>query len=365
MGHTGVKANVILRLRTAGSACVLFAILLGFSGGARAADNAVILLYHHVSGTTPASTSVSPAVFEQHFSYLAEGFNVISLEQVINQLAAGKPLPERAVAITFDDGYGNIYENAHPLLTRYGMPYTVFINPPLIGRQGYQLSWEQVAEMERGGARFANHTMQHTHLLERKKDEKEAGWLSRIRQDILDAEVMLQERLGYSLRYIAYPYGEFDNELKTLVSDLGFVGFGQHSGAIFSGSDYRALPRFAAAGSYAKLDSLKVKINSLALPVTGVRGTSNSDGKGGEVTAGFTFTFDSGDLAVKQLACYFRGRPLPVSVVYSTVSVSLPGVPPIGRSRVNCTGPSNAEVGRYYWYSYPWFTARADGTYPD
>ena len=47
------------------------------------ADNAVILLYHHVSSTTPASTSVTPAVFEQHLQHLADGYNVISLEQAV------------------------------------------------------------------------------------------------------------------------------------------------------------------------------------------------------------------------------------------------------------------------------------------
>ena len=51
-------------------------------GWANSADNAVILLYHHVSSTTPASTSVTPSVFEEHLQYLAEGFKVISLEQV-------------------------------------------------------------------------------------------------------------------------------------------------------------------------------------------------------------------------------------------------------------------------------------------
>jgi peptidoglycan/xylan/chitin deacetylase (PgdA/CDA1 family) len=68
------------------------------------ADNAVILLYHHVSSTTPASTSVTPTVFEQHLQYLADGYNVISLEQAVKALKAGQLLPERTVVITFDDG---------------------------------------------------------------------------------------------------------------------------------------------------------------------------------------------------------------------------------------------------------------------
>jgi hypothetical protein len=131
------------------------------------ADNAVILLYHHVSSTTPASTSVTPVLFEQHLQHLADGYNVISLEQAVKALKAGELLPERAVVITFDDGYRNIYDNAHPMLLKYAMPYTVFVNPQLIGKHSHQLNWQQVAEMEKGGAQFANHTSHHRHLLER------------------------------------------------------------------------------------------------------------------------------------------------------------------------------------------------------
>ena len=140
---------------------------------AEGTDNAVILLYHHVSDSTPASTSVTPGTFEQHLQYLADGYNVISLEQVIDQLKSAKPLPEHAVVITFDDGYRDIYDNARPILARYKMPYTVFINPQQIGKYDTQLTWQQVVEMEETGARFANHTAHHRHLLERTVEESQ------------------------------------------------------------------------------------------------------------------------------------------------------------------------------------------------
>ena len=135
-----------------------------------------------------SSTSVTPSVFEEHLQHLADGYNVISLEQAVTTLKAGELLPERAVVITFDDGYRNIYDNAHPLLLEYKMPYTVFVNPQLIGKHSYQLSWQQVAEMEKGGAQFANHTSHHRHLLERAEGESVAEWLVGIEQDILQLE---------------------------------------------------------------------------------------------------------------------------------------------------------------------------------
>ena len=327
------------------------------------ADNAVILLYHHVSNSTPASTSVTPETFEQHLQYLANGYNVISLEQAVNALRDNKLLPERAVVITFDDGYRNIYDNAHPILLKYAMPYTVFINPPLIGKSNHQLKWQQIIEMEKGGARFANHTSHHRHLLERTAGTDPSKWLATIEQDILQSESLLKDKLGYSSRYLAYPYGEFNADIQKLITTLGMVGFGQHSGAIYSGSDFTALPRFPAAGIYANLETLKTKINSLAMPMIS---TSVSDTVAQQASVGdFSFTFAGADVIASQMGCYYANQLLPVSTEDHAVTVTLDKPLPAGRSRVNCTAPSRVQPGRYYWYSQPWFVPGKSGKYPD
>ncbi|EED35512.1 polysaccharide deacetylase [Luminiphilus syltensis NOR5-1B] len=327
------------------------------------ADNAVILLYHHVSTTTPASTSVSPSVFEEHLQYLAEGYNVISLEQAVTALKAKQLLPERAVVITFDDGYRNIYDNAHPRLRKYGMPYTVFINPQMIGKQMSQLNWQQVAEMKSDGAQFANHTSQHRHLLERAAGESLAEWLDGIEKDIAHANALLDRKLASNPAYVAYPYGEFNTDIQSLVATLGMVGFGQHSGGIYSGSDFTALPRFPASGLYGNLRTLKTKINSLAMPVNS---SSVLDPVAQQNSVGdFSFTVAGGDVIAQQMGCFYANEALPVSVDGYTVTVTLEKTLPIGRSRVNCTAPSQSQPGRYYWYSQPWFVADQNGKYPD
>ena len=345
------------------------AMLLIPAACAEGADNAVILLYHHVSDSTPASTSVTPATFEQHLQYLADGYNVISLEQAIDQLKSAKPLPQNAVVITFDDGYRNIYDNARPILARYKMPYTVFINPRQIGKYDTQLTWQQVLEMQETDARFANHTAHHRHLLERTVEESQSDWLAGIEQDIRESEAMLKNKLGYSLQYLAYPYGEYNGDIQRLISKLGFVGFGQHSGAIYSGSDFTALPRFPATGIYANLDTLKIKINSLALPVTSTSALKSGAGRvvmsNAQAPGNFSFTFSGEDVLATQLSCYFANAALPVSIDNHRVTVTLVQRLPVGRSRVNCTAPSRAQTGRYYWYSQPWFVPRKDGTYPN
>ena len=127
--------------------------------------NAAILLYHHVSSSTPASTSISPETFKSHMEYLETHHTVVPLQDVVSAIQNNTTLPEKAVAITFDDGYANILDNAHPILAEMDFPYTVFINPNEIGVGPQQLTWEQVVAMHNDGVVFANHTLDHLHML--------------------------------------------------------------------------------------------------------------------------------------------------------------------------------------------------------
>ena len=67
---------------------------------------AVILQYHHISSTTPRSTSVTVEEFRLQMDYLRDnGFTVLPLESIVKALQQHMPLPEKAIAITFDDAY--------------------------------------------------------------------------------------------------------------------------------------------------------------------------------------------------------------------------------------------------------------------
>lgn len=91
------------------------------------AQAAIILQYHHVATNTPKTTSVTPAEFRQQMQLLKEQkMKVVSLERLIKQLKAGEPLADDEVAITFDDGFENVFTNARPILREFGYPYTCF-----------------------------------------------------------------------------------------------------------------------------------------------------------------------------------------------------------------------------------------------
>ena len=136
----------------------------GISGARPPQGSATILAYHHVSESTPPSTSVSPAQFREHMQYLKENHTVVALDTLINLIQSGEIIPERAVAITFDDGFANILTNGHPILREFGFPYTIFVNTDKVGSHQKQLSWKQLKKMSEEGALIANHYLDHRHL---------------------------------------------------------------------------------------------------------------------------------------------------------------------------------------------------------
>ncbi len=330
---------------------VLF-ILISVSVRAQAA---IILQYHHVSETLPAVTSVSANTFTEHLSYLKEhNFNVIPLNELISALQQGEILPDKTLAITFDDGYNNNYEQAAPILEKFGYPYTIFVNPKLIDEgMSYVMGWDKLKELSKKGALIANHSGQHDYLHLKLENETDAQWQSRIKQDILNSQKRIKEEIGHDYKYLAYPYGEFNNELQALVTELGFVGIGQHSGAVNKDSNFSRLPRFPASGFYSKLETLITKLNSRAFNITNL---TYQDSVTQQNPPTLTMEFKMGDFHKSQFACYVSsvGQADLKWITKNTVEITSPKVLNKGRSRFNCTAPSISSPGDYFWFSQPW-----------
>ncbi|WP_371194314.1 polysaccharide deacetylase family protein [Glaciecola sp. SC05] len=325
----------------------------------------VILQYHHVANNTPAATSVTPETFRQHMQYLSEHHQVVRLKDAIAAIQNNRPLPENAISITFDDGYENILTNAHPILMEFGFAYTVFINPSSINTLGDQMTWQQVKQMQ-PLADFANHTLDHLHLLQRLSNENENQWLSRVMANIEDAEQQLLEQLGYSYKWLAYPYGEFNTQLQKALSEAGYIAFGQQSGAVAKHSQFNALPRFPAAGRYANIDTLKVKMSSIAMPVIS-HSPSGHQRSPGDVMTDFSLSLDGNntDLNQQQLACFFKGERIVPNVSNNIMQIELEHTFTPGRVRINCTAPSKSRKGRFYWHSVAFFTPTEKGIFLD
>lgn len=338
-----------------------FFILLGLP--VKASTSAIILVYHHVSNSTPPSTSISPEKLKEHLAYLAANHNVVSLPELVESLQTGKPLPEKAVAITFDDGFKNILENGHPLLKQHQFPYTIFINPYDVG-QGDKLEWEKMRQMTSEGVTFANHFWDHRHLLDKTVYANDESWLAETEKLILKAQSEIQNNLGQGFRYLAYPFGEYDTDIAALLKKLKFVGFAQHSGAVGEYTNWQAVPRFPAAGIYSNLKTLTVKMASLNMPVIENSQTQVAFSKA-PTSIDYKLTLNTEDLRISQINCFYKGKIIEIERTVNSIRVHLAEKPPVGRSRVNCTAPSKSQKGRFYWHSQPMFVAKADGSYPD
>jgi peptidoglycan/xylan/chitin deacetylase (PgdA/CDA1 family)/CelD/BcsL family acetyltransferase involved in cellulose biosynthesis len=105
---------------------------------------ATIFCYHRVNDDNdPFFPAVPTGVFEQQIRYIARNHKVVSLAKMMDHLESGPPEP--VIAVTFDDGYRDNYENAFPVLERYGVPATIFLATGTIDC-GEALWFEQLAE---------------------------------------------------------------------------------------------------------------------------------------------------------------------------------------------------------------------------
>lgn len=327
---------------------------------------AVVLQYHHVSDHTPASTSTSPERFAMHMDHLAEnGFRIVSLQSLVDAMRQGRPLADKVAAITFDDGYISIFETAYPILKEKGWPFTVFINTePHDRQQSLFMSWDQLRELHENGATIANHTVAHPYLLLREPGQDDDQWRAWVSEEIMTAQRRIEQEIGETVKLLAYPYGEFNQEILGIAGSLGYAAFGQHSGPLGPYSDLRALPRFPFGGVYGDRDDFATKVNSLPMPLAeGVDSIVwNTDG--GHVlddivldtpdarpvlALRFTDNFDPAGLN-----CFATGQgriPLVVGKpwVYAQAEKPLGK----GRSRYNCTA-SSGQPGRFYWFSQLW-----------
>jgi peptidoglycan/xylan/chitin deacetylase (PgdA/CDA1 family) len=311
----------------------------------------VILQYHHVSTTTPASTSLSPALFAGHMHYLKDnGFTVLRLEDALAAIRYGAPLPDKAAAITFDDAYRSVYTAAFPLLRELDFPFTVFISAGLIGEKpGIYASWEQLNEMGQAGATLANHTLTHPYLLTLAAGEDQDGWMARIRQEIVEAEEMILAHTGKSLRLLAYPYGEYNPAIQTLVRELGYIGLGQHSGAVNLTSDFTALPRFPFSGTYASLNTFPARVGSLAFNIESVEPMDRSTLSGHPKA---TLVLGPGDYTAGRVTCFHMNQPMQLAIEGNSITMTSELKSHSRRFRYNCTAAG--KNGRFYWYSIDW-----------
>ena len=325
---------------------------------------AVILQYHHVSDTTPKSTSISPAQFNIHLHYLKDNnFTVVPLSQLMQAIKEQRPLKDKTVAITFDDGYQDNLTFAKPLLDKWGYPYTIFINPSIINRGSKSyLSWAQIKALSDEGVIIANHGYTHDSMARVPDEMTQGQWLAHYGQLIIDSEKIIEQKTGKRWGYFAYPYGEYSPLAQQWLKDNHFIAFTQQSGALGLATDLSIVPRIPASYPYDAIIGLGDKLNSLPLAVRLVGDNAETIFEHKTKTS-ITFNVVIADFNKSQLNCYVSGlgRQALHWQQDDSFTIHFSDHIPQGRVRCNCTAPSISKPGRYYWYSTPWFIVKEGG----
>ena len=316
--------------------------------------SAVVFMYHRFGEDSLPSTNIRINQFESHIAELSSGgYHVLPIPEIISALREERSLPNRTVGITIDDGFRSVYTQAFPRLREAGFPFTVFIATDGIdGGNKNLMNWDQIRELAAHGVTIGVHTASHLHMAD--------STMSKNREDIVRSNARLYEELGYRPGMFAYPYGESGLGVAALAEATGYeAAFGQHSGVVYSGSDFFNLPRFALNERYGSLERFRQVANALPLPVSDLLPADmvlNTD------LPPVGFTVAEGIRHLDQLACFPSAGPKAIIEHLGERRIEVRFVKPLpeGRSRLNCTLPGPG--GRWRWLGMMFYRLPSAGS---
>ncbi|MCK5718529.1 MAG: poly-beta-1,6-N-acetyl-D-glucosamine N-deacetylase PgaB [Thiomargarita sp.] len=207
------------------------------------------LCYHDVRDDVvgdldPDTMSVSTLTLGKHFAWLkSKGYNPISVDDILATRDGIRLLPDKAVLITFDDGYNSFYHKIFPLLKLYNFPAVLavvgsWMEKPLnesfqygtkLKSRKHLVTWEQVREMQASGlVEIASHSYNlhrgitsnsqgntQAAAVSRHYDaetgyETDADYKQRIYEDLKKSSEVIEKYTGIKPRVMVWPYGHFN-----------------------------------------------------------------------------------------------------------------------------------------------------------
>jgi len=211
-----------------------------------------VLMYHRVlpEPDPKYKLAVSVRSFERQMKFLHDRhYNVVSIGELADILKKKSPIPRDTVAITFDDGYIDNYLYAFPILKKYGLKATLFVIVNEVGRVNSigirdRVNWEEISEMQRSGLiEIGSHTLGSDPLDKIGSDEE-------LRKQIFDSRKVLEHKLGTPINIFSYPEGRFNDKIKRLVMEAGYLAaVATNPGKGFSDDDIYAFKRIRISSS--------------------------------------------------------------------------------------------------------------------
>lgn len=175
-------------------------------------DKLYILMYHDVKpdGSECNSWETTTGCFIEDIKWLKNHNYHFYLP---SEIAAGAPLAEKSVMLTFDDGYDSGYYYVSPILNEYNAKAVIAIIVKLTEDNTPSfLTWDMCKKMiSTGKVEIESHTYDcHKNGIWRKDGETEEEYHHRVIDDITLSKTLIEEKLGTDCCYFAYPHGRQD-----------------------------------------------------------------------------------------------------------------------------------------------------------
>lgn len=227
MINYSIKEDIKKLLYTSGAAAVRAIGITALRDLPNQANSLRILTYHKVNDARGNPLSIPVGEFARQQEFLKRHYSVVSLSDVMSFLYDGKALPNRAVLLTFDDGYQDNMTNAYPVLKKHGHQAVIFIPTDFVGKgclpddlgliaENPTLGWDELKAMS-DVFELASHGRSHRTLTRIPFADAQA--------EISSSKRILEENLGFPIRAFSYPRGsveDFSPALEDAVKASGY-----------------------------------------------------------------------------------------------------------------------------------------------
>lgn len=202
-----------------------------------------VLYYHSVDENAANEVTITPEKLQEQLDYINDNnYVTITMTELYDHIENNKPIPEKSILITFDDGYMNNYTEAFPMLKKLNMTATIFcVGNSLDG--SYYLSKEAIKEMSDYGIDIESHTVNHVHLDTMSYDEQLL--------ELKNSKNILEKITGKEVLSLAYPFGDYNDNTIKAAKDAGYkMGFTTKLGLSDRTDDIYKLDRIYISSSY-------------------------------------------------------------------------------------------------------------------
>lgn len=184
-----------------------------------------VIYYHAVSpGHEGEELYVTPKQLKDQLQLIKSlGYTSLTMAEVNDYIKNNKPIPEKSILITFDDGYLDNYTYAFPILKELDMKATIFVIGDYTDTNGFYLTSPQIKEMSDFGIDIESHTATHVHL-------NTLSYTDQLKE-LTSSKKKIEAITGKEILSIAYPYGDYNADTLKAAKDAGYsIAFTTDSG---------------------------------------------------------------------------------------------------------------------------------------